>query len=125
MKEKTKENSWHCFNIIAPLIMFVIGGSTLTDKTPIYFFGAIWVIFTLVPVIISKSSKWKTKRKDIFYYKYSNPLMAGIIITSAFLIFTLNQEGTWFIVVTLIVFIIMYAINHTYISKKYPEYYFK
>ena len=112
-------------NIILPLIMFVVAFKFLNDKTPLYFLVTIWIIFSLIPIIISKLSKWRMKRKDIFSYKYSNPLITGIIITSVFFIFSQNQDNKWVIIVTLIIFIIIYSVNHIYISKKYPHYYFK
>jgi len=125
MKKKTKEKLWNGINISLPLIMLIIGFGILEDKTILYFLGTIWIVFSLIPIVISSISKWKIKRKDIFVYQYSNPLMTGIIIAAAFLIFNKSQDNIGVIMLILTVFIILYAINHIYISRRYPNYYFK
>ncbi len=121
----SKEKWPNRLNLLAPIIMFIIGLFILKDKTPVYFLIPIWLTFSLIPAIIAKKSKWKLKRKDLFTYRYSEPLITGIIVTSLFFILNLTIRDRLTIIFMLIIFIILYAYTHWYISNKYPTYYFK
>lgn len=124
MKEGNIQKIVSWINVLVPLIMFIVAWSILEDKTIIYFLGSIWLMFVIVPRIIAKNTEWGLKKRDIFSYKYSDPLITGILIGGLFLISN-YQEGRWWVITIIFVFLLMYALNHLYMSRKYPEYYFE
>ena len=103
------------------VIFFIIIGLIFKIDYKLLIFLSTIAILLFFPAIIKFNNKFES---DLFFYKYSSPLILGILISLIILIFSL-EEIQWFILLWIVTFILIYFTINWYMLKTHPKYYLK